>query len=422
MSKKPMGLTTKILVGMALGIIVGTILNQFYSVPFVKEVLSGYIFKMGSTVFLNLVKMTIVPLVFISITVGASQMGDVVKLGRVGGKILGLYVFTSIVALAIALPTAFIMRPGVGFDLSRFSEVIAKYKPPAKGPAILDTILRIIPDNPFAALTNMDMMQIIFYAIFLGVVITLLGDKVAGVKKLFIELNDIVLKIIGIVMKLSPYGVFFLAADSFVKLGFSAYKPLGMYMITVVVALTIHAVVVYGGALKFIAKCSPIQFLKNYFPAISLAFSTASSNATMAVSLDSAINRCGIDQKIASFSIPVGITINMDGSAISQGVATIFVAQAYGIPLDVSAIITIVIMCTLITIGSPGIPGASTLLLVVVWQQVGLPVEAVGMILGVDRILSMIRTMTNVSGDIVCGIIVAQSEGLFHRDIYERKK
>ena len=420
--KKPMGLTSKILIAMVLGIVLGTILNQFYNVPFLKDVLSGVIFKTGSTIFLNLVKMTIVPLVFVSITVGASQMGDVARLGRVGGKILGLYVVTSIIALSIALPTAFIMRPGVGFDLNNFSEVLSKYTPPKKGPAILDTILKIIPDNPFAALTNMDMMQIIFFALFLGVVITILGDKVAGVKKIFTELNEIVLKIIWIVMKLSPYGVFFLAADSFVKLGFNAYKPLGMYMITVVVALIIHAVVIYGGALKFIAKCSPIQFLKNYFPAISLAFSTASSNATLGVSLDSAINRCGIDQKIASFSIPVGITINMDGSAISQGVATIFVAQAYGIPLDITAIITIVIMCTLITIGSPGIPGASTLLLVVVWSQVGLPIEAVGMILGVDRILSMIRTMTNVSGDIVCGIIVAQSEGLFHRDIYEKKK
>lgn len=339
-------LTKKILYGMGMGIVLGIVLHQFVDSVFVQTYLIDFVFKLVSKGFVNAIQMLVVPLVLFSLVVGTSDMGDVAKLGRISGKIMGLYLITTAIALVISIAVGLFIKPGVGFDLSSYSETMANYV--AKEPVpIVDVLLGIISTNPFASLASGNMLQIIFIALLFGTAITILGSKVEKVKVLFAQMNDLTLQLIWMVMSFAPYGVFFLALDTFTKLGFAALAPLAMYMIASFIALFIHAILTYGGLLVFAVRVSPIQFFKNYADVLSVAFSTASSNATLPVTLDTVTNRCGVDSKITSFTIPLGCTVNMDGSAITQAMATIFIAQAYGITLGIPDIVTIVLIATL---------------------------------------------------------------------------
>ena len=410
-------LSAKILIGMAVGIVVGVVLNSFIDNPIVKNYIVGMIFNFGSSVFTNAIQMLVVPLVLFSLVVGTCDMGDVTKMGRVGVKTLALYLGSTALAIIISLTIGSIIQPGVGFNLSAYSEAIANYKPGTPTP-VVDVLIGIVPKNPVKALVNGDMLQIIFIALLMGVAISLMGDKVAGVKKFFIEMNELTLKLVFMVMNMAPIGVFCLAANTFAKMGFAAFKPLALYMIAAFTALFAHAFVSYGALIGLWVRVSPLRFLKNYADVIPVAFSTASSNAAMPVAMKAIVEKCGVDESISSFTIPLGTTVNMDGSAITQAMATIFIAGAYGVNLSVGDMVTVVVMSTLATVGAAGVPGASMITLAMVLKQVGLPAEAIGIILGVDRILSMTRTTLNVAGDGICTMIVAKSEGLFNKEVF----
>ena len=410
-------LSARILIGMALGIIVGVILNNFIGTPFVKDVIVGIIFNFGSTVFTNAIQMLVVPLVLFSLVVGTCDMGDVTKMGRIGIKTLLLYLGSTALAIIISLAIGSAIKPGVGFNLAAYSEEIANYTPGEPTP-VVDVLIGIVAKNPVKALVDGNMLQIIFIALLIGVAIALLGDKVPTVKKFFVEMNELTMRLVFIVMSFAPIGVFCLAANTFAKMGFAAFKPLALYMIAAFLALFAHAFVSYGSMLAAWVRVNPLRFLKNYADVISVAFSTASSNAAMPVAMKSIVEKCGVDESISSFTIPLGTTINMDGSAVTQAMATVFIAGAYGVSLTTGDLVTVVVMSTLATVGAAGVPGASMITLAMVLKQIGLPAEAIGIILGVDRILSMTRTTLNVSGDAICTMIVAKSEGLFNKDVF----
>ncbi len=416
-AKKKTSSAKKVIIGMILGVIVGVILNRFADVPFVDKYIVDILFAIGGGIFTNLIKMMVVPLVFFSLITGTSETGDITKLGRIGVKIMVIYLASTAVALIIALTTGLLLRPGVDLDLSQFSEMIANYTPKEPEP-LSETLLGIISTNPFKSLADGNMLQVLFVAILIGITITLLGKKADHARQLFAELNDITVRMVGIVMKYAPYGVFFITAKTFTTLGFSAFKPLGMYILTTIVALVIHVVLCYGSLLVFAARCNPLHFIRNFSRAITMAFSTASSNATLPVALED-IKRCGVDPKVSSFTLPLGATVNMDGSAITQAVATVFIAQAFGMELTFGTLATIVLIATLSTVGNVGVPSASMVTLAMVFTQVGLPAEAIGIIVGVDYILSMIRTTLNVSGDAICTMVVAKSEGMFNKEVFD---
>lgn len=416
-AKKKVSSAKKVIIGMILGAIVGVILNRFAEVPFVDKYIVDILFAIGGGIFTNLIKMMVVPLVFFSLITGTSETGDITKLGRIGVKTMAIYLASTAVALIIALTTGLLLRPGVDLDLSQFSEMIANYTPKESVP-LSETLLGIISTNPFESLAKGNMLQVLFVAILVGITITLLGDKARHVRQVFAELNDITVRMVGIVMKYAPCGVFFITAKTFTTLGFSAFKPLGMYILTTIVALIIHVVLCYGGLLVFAARCNPLHFIRNFSRAITMAFSTASSNATLPVALED-IKRCGVDPRVSSFTLPLGATVNMDGSAITQAVATVFIAQAFGMELTLGTLATIVLIATLSTVGNVGVPSASMVTLAMVFTQVGLPAEAIGIIIGVDYILSMIRTTLNVSGDAICTMVVAKSEGMFDKAVFD---
>ena len=416
-AKKKTSSAKKVIIGMILGVIVGVILNRFADVPFVDKYIVDILFAIGGGIFTNLIKMMVVPLVFFSLITGTSETGDITKLGRIGVKIMVIYLASTAIALIIALTTGLLLRPGVDLDLSQFSEMIANYTPKEPAP-LSETLLGIISTNPFKSLADGNMLQVLFVAILIGITITLLGKKADHARQLFAELNDITVRMVGIVMKYAPYGVFFITAKTFTTLGFSAFKPLGMYILTTIVALVIHVVLCYGSLLVFAVRCNPLHFIRNFSRAITMAFSTASSNATLPVALED-IKRCGVDPKVSSFTLPLGATVNMDGSAITQAVATVFIAQAFGMELTFGTLATIVLIATLSTVGNVGVPSASMVTLAMVFTQVGLPAEAIGIIVGVDYVLSMIRTTLNVSGDAICTMVVAKSEGMFNKEVFD---
>lgn len=262
------------------------------------------------------------------------------------------------------------------------------------------------------------MLQIIIFALFTGTAMTLLGDKAAKVKAIFEELNEIVLKMVMMVMKMAPYGVFALVAKTMATFGFDAVGSLAAYMLCVIGGLLLHALLTYQGLLFATTGLNPIKFYKNFFPAIAVAFSTSSSNATLPVTIETVEERLGVNKELASFTLPLGATINMDGTAIMQGVATVFIAQLYGIDLGIADFLTVILTATLASIGTAGVPGVGLIMLSMVLTQVGLPVEAIGLILGIDRILDMTRTAVNITGDAVCTLIVAKSENELDVDVY----
>ncbi|MDW7660624.1 MAG: dicarboxylate/amino acid:cation symporter [Bacillota bacterium] len=399
MKKKKMQLTTKILLGLVLGIIVGLLLQG------APDIAQTYIKPFG-TLFLNLIKMIIVPLVFSSLVVGAASIGDPKSLGRIGGKTLAYYLITTAFAVTIGLLLATVLQPGAGLSIPVDATAEA-----AEVPSIINTLLNMVPANPLKGLVDGNILQVIVFALFLGIGSTALPDNVSKpFISFFDSLAEIMYKITAFVMMLAPIGVFALIVPVVSSYGLDVLKPLSMVIFAVYVGCVIHAVLVYSSAVKIFAKMSPIRFFKGIAPAAVTAFSTSSSAGTLPVTIRSSRDNLGVSEKIASFVLPLGATINMDGTALYQGVCALFLAQVYGIDLSIGQMVTIIITATLGSIGTAGVPGAGFIMLTLVLQSVGLPLEGLVLIAGIDRILDMARTSVNVIGDASCAVVVAASE------------
>lgn len=403
---KKMTLTNKILLGLLLGFVFGLILNKIPGGYIKDTLLLGGVLHVVGNGFTSAIKMMVVPLVFVSLVAGASSMGDIKKLGRIGGKTMVFYLATTAIAIVISLILGNLLKPGAGLDMSSMmtSEVVI-----GESKSITDIILGIIPSNPIQSLANGDMLQVIFFAILIGIAINLVGKNAQPVKALFESANEICMKIVGIVMLFAPYGVFALVSTTFATTGTSAILVLLKYVLVVLLGLLIHITVVYGGLFKLFTKQKIKPFLNKFTRVAAVTFSTASSNASVPVSLE-VMEELGVGKSTRSFTIPMGATINMDGTAIMQGIASLFIAQIYGIELGINAMVTIVLTATLASIGTAGVPGVGMIMLSMVLQSVGLPLEGIGLIMGVERIIDMFRTTVNVMGDNVCTLIIANSE------------
>ena len=390
-------LSAAILIGLGLGILAGLALQR---VPWVA---STFLQPLGN-LFLNVVKMLIVPLVFSSIAVGACGLGDAKSVGRVGGKTIAFYLFTTALAVTVGLVAGnlFSIGRGLGLTAPESSE-------PAQDLDLADTLLNIAPTNPVAALAEGNMLQVIFFALVLGGGILAAGERGRPLFRGLEALADVMYEITGKVMYFSPVAVFALIAPVIAQHGLSVLADLLGVVALVYGACLVHALVVYSAAVAGLGRMSPLCFLKEAAPAILFAFSSASSAATLPFSL-AAAERLGASHPVRSFVLPLGATINMDGTAIYQGVCALFIANAYGIPLDLSQQLTIVLTCTLASIGTAGVPGAGTIMLSMVLTSVGLPVEGVSLVWGVDRILDMARTTLNITGDIACSVVVSRTE------------
>ena len=413
MSKKS-NLTKKIFISMFIGALFGIIIQRINS-DFIKDtILLNGIVKVLSSLFMASIKMMVVPLVFISLTCGAASIEDITKLGKIGGKTLIFYVSTTCIAITIGILLALIVKPGIGLNISN---LLVSQPNISQSKSFVDIIIGIVPTNPFQSLVNGDMLQIIVFSILLGISISLVGEKAQIVKKAFESLNEVVMKIVQIIMSFAPIGIFALMTNTFATIGFNAMIPLLKYMFVILLALLIHSVFIYGGLFKIFTKLSIKPFLKKFSKPASIVFSTSSSNAALPVTID-AVNEMGVDNSITSFTIPLGATINMDGTAIMQGVATIFIAQVYNIELGLPAILTIILTATLASIGTAGVPGVGMIMLSMVLQSVGLPIEGIGLIIGIDRILDMCRSTVNTMGDCICTIIISKSENYFDEKKY----
>ncbi|MDB9977339.1 dicarboxylate/amino acid:cation symporter [Porticoccaceae bacterium] len=412
-----MQLSSKILSGMVLGIILGLVLNALGGADPEQTPLIAWfvdnIFDVIGKVFVISLKLLVVPLVFFSLVCGSASMGEDVKMGQVALKTIGLYLVTTAIAVSLALTIANIVDPGVGINTAEAANYIAK---PA--PSFKDVFIGIFPSNPFQAMVEGNMLQVIVFAILVGVAILQAGDSGKTVLRGCQMISDVIMRMVAILMHLAPYGVFCLLAKLFTSQGFSAIINLALYFGTIVFVLFLHASVVYTSIFALLTRLNPLTLFKNMRPALLFAFSTSSSNATMPITLNVARTRVGAHNSIASFTIPLGATVNMDGTAIMQGIATVFIAQAYGLDLTMSEYLAVVATATLASIGTAGVPGVGLITLAMVLQQVGLPVEGIGLIIGVDRLLDMMRTVVNVSGDGMVTAVVADSEGLLDREMF----
>ena len=416
---KKIGLTTKIFIALIAGAIFGIILCYLVPSGHVRDdiIVEGILYVIGQG-FIRLMKMLVVPLVFCSLVCGSMAIGDTKKLGTVGVRTLIFYLFTTALAITVALTVGNIIDPGIGLDMSAIKTNAADVAQ-MEATSLTDTLLNIIPDNPVNSLASGSMLQIIVFALIIGVILAKLGDRAETVSNFFGQFNDIMMEMTMMVMSLAPVGVFCLISRTFANIGFSAFLPLGKYMIGVLLALAIQCLVVYLGLLKVFTGLNPIKFIKNFFPVMAFAFSTATSNATIPLSIDTLAKKMGVSKKISSFTIPLGATINMDGTAIMQGVAVVFAAQAFGIHLTMTDYITVIGTATLASIGTAGVPSVGLVTLTMVFNSVGLPVEAIGLIMGIDRILDMTRTAVNITGDAVCTTIVAHQNKAIDRSIFE---
>lgn len=396
MQKKKLNLSIKILIGLALGILVGLFIPQDFANTFIKPF---------GTLFLNLIKMVVVPLVFSSIVVGTCGLNDAKALGRLGGKTILFYLCTTALAVTIGLLAAniFPVGRGLAFEMEAVGEV--------QGTNIAQTFLNIVPTNPIKAMAEGEMLQIIFFAIALGISVLLCGEKGKPLYQCIDALAEAMYALTSGIMRLAPFAVFALVIPVVATNGPEILLPMLGVILTVYAACLFHMAAVYSATVGGIARINPIRFFKEAAPAMIFAFSSASSAAAIPFSMEASA-RLGVPSSVRSFILPLGATINMDGTAIYQGVCALFVANAYGVTLTLGQQLTIILTCTLASIGTAGVPGAGAVMLTMVLSSVGLPAEglAMGMVLGIDRILDMARTTVNITGDIACTVVVAASE------------
>lgn len=413
---KNMGLTGKILVAMALGIVLGLFLN--YSGlnaegGFINTYLVNGLFGIIGKLFVNSLKMLVVPLVLISLICGVCGIGDIRLLGRIGSKTFFMYMLTTALAIATAIGLGSLFGIGKGMNIARDATFDAPEAPP-----LIDVFSNIIPANPISAMANGDMLSIIFFAILIGISILMVGKPAKGLVQSLELINEVILKMVTIIMNLAPYGVFALLVKAMSELGIDLIFSLLGYVAVLVGALAFHFFITMMIILKVFSGLSIKTFLAKMREVQIFAFSTSSSNATIPVTLRTVTKRMGVNNSVASFTVPFGATINMDGTAIMQGTATIFIANIYGISLGISGYLTVILMSVLASIGTAGVPGVGLIMLSMVFAQVGLPIEGIGLILGVDRLLDMLRTAVNVGGDAAVTAIVAKSEDKMDLAVY----
>ena len=410
-------LTRNILLGMTLGIIVGIVFNQIGPTkPGVAFFVTDF-FPLIGRIFVKSLQLLVVPLVLLSLICGTAALDDVRRLGRIGAKTVAFYLATTAIAIAVAIILGVIFQPGAGFNLTYESDFSVSEQPP-----LTQVILDVFPSNPFQAMAEGNMLQVIVFAILFGIATCLAGAPGKRVLAIAEDLNAIVLKLVTILLLAAPIGVFALIARTFAQEGFTAILALGKYFFLVLGALLLHMFVTYGVIFKVFTKLSPMQLNRKMRKVQLFAFSTASSNATIPLSLETCEKGLGVKPSIASFTIPLGATINMDGTAIMQGVATVFISQALGIDIGLQGYLMVIVTATLASIGTAGVPGVGLIMLAMVFQQVGLPVAAIGVIYGVDRLLDMVRTSVNITGDAVVSVIVAKSEGEFDQAVFDAKE
>jgi len=393
----------KILIGMILGITVGLIFGE-----------DAAVLKPIGSLFVNTIKMLIVPLVFCSIIVGITSMQDTSKMGRIGLKAVVFYLTSTAVAITIGLFLGDILQPGAGLGLVAQQAEVAK-----EVPSLADTLVALVPTNPVNALAQGHILQIIVFAVALGISLTLIGEKGAPAIAIFESLAEAMYKLTDLVMKLAPYGVFALMAWVAGKFGLALLLPLIKVIGAVYFGSILHVLGVYSALILFVSKLTPVQYFNGIIDAQVVAFTSTSSAGTLPVSMKCARENLGVSKGVSSFVLPLGTTINMDGTALYQGVTTLFVAQAFGIDLGMPEYITIILTATLASIGTAGVPGAGLIMLTLVLTTVGLPVEGVALIAGIDRILDMARTTVNISGDIAASVVIAKSENELDEEIYK---
>lgn len=426
MSKiRSMSLTTRIMIGMALGVAVGFIFQAIlageddYLIPLglfslpIKAFFVDGIFHVGGQIFIASLKMLVVPLVFVSLVCGTCSLSDPKKLGRLGGKSIGLYLLTTAIAITVAITLALLFSPGEGISLPSNATYDAK-----EAPTLARVIIDMFPTNPFEAMAKGNMLQVIVFALLFGVAMALSGKTGKRVASVFEDLNTVILKLVTLLMNIAPYGVFFLMAKLFTTIELNLIVSLAKYFGVVVLALLLHAFVNYTLPLKILTGLNPLIFLAKMKHTCLFAFSTSSSSATMPITLETATKKLGANNSVASFTIPLGATINMDGTAIMQGVATVFIAQVFSVDLTISDYLMVILTATLASVGTAGVPGVGLIMLAMVLNQVGLPVEGIAIIIGVDRLLDMTRTAVNVTGDCMVTCVVAKSEGELDESIF----
>ena len=400
-------ITEKILIAFIFGIVFGIILNLFKEYSFtLYNIVTDNILSTGGEIFLRALKMLVVPIVFCSLICGICNLKDFTSLGRISIKTISFYIFTTSVAISIAILLASIINPGESFK----SQIITNEIEINKAPKISEILINIIPLNPFESLVKGNMLQVIFFALLIGSAISISKSKGKSTNDFFISLNEVILQALQIVMIFAPYGIFCLISNTFATQGLEMILELGKYFFTVVIVLFIHMFLIYGSLIKILSKISPIYFFKNIKECIFFAFSTSSSSATIPITLRNVTENLKVKKKVASFTIPLGSTINMDGTAIMQGVATVFIANIYGQNLFLVDYLTIILTATLASIGTAGVPGVGLIMLGMVLTQVGLPLEGIAIVMGVDRLLDMLRTSVNVSGDATISYLIDQSE------------
>ncbi len=424
--KNKLSLTARIFVGMVAGIAIGSAIRAsfdgsgdlvfvLFDMAFsINELLvDGLFFALGQ-IFIASLKMLVAPLVFVSLVCGVNGLSDPAKLGRLGGKSVLLYIGTTGIAISTAIFFALLISPGEGVSLVADSQYIAN-----QPPSLAQVIINIFPDNPFDAMAKGNMLQVIVFALLFGISMALAGKSGERVGELFIDLNDIILKLVTILMNLAPYGVFALMAKLFATIGVDTISSLLKYFVLVLFVLAVHALVTYPILLKLLSGLNPWMLIKKVREPAIFAFSTASSSATLPVTLETARRKLGVNNSVASFTLPLGSNINMDGTAIMQGVATVFIAQVYGVDLTLTDYLLVVVTATLASIGTAGVPGVGLIMLAMVLEQVKLPVEGIALIIGVDRLLDMTRTAVNVTGDCMVSCIVAKSEDELDLQVYQ---
>lgn len=416
-TKKNLSLSTIIFIALLTGAVFGILIHYFIPEGYFRDtiLINGILYVLGNG-FIRLMQMLVVPLVFCSLVCGAMAIGDTKTLGTVGVKTIIFYLITTALAVCLALSVASLINPGLGMH-----ETVSDTSAAVETTTInfADTLLNIIPKNIFNSLANGDMLPVIVFALFTGILLASMGNRVSTVANFFSQFNDIMMEMTTAVMKVAPVGVFCLIAKTFAGIGFDAFVPMLKYMGSVILALALQCFVVYQVLLFLFTRLNPVRFIRKFFPVMTFAFSTSTSNATIPLSIDTLFKKIGVSKRISSFTIPLGATINMDGTSIMQGVAVIFIAQAYGIDLTPSALATVVATATVASIGTAGVPSVGLVTLSMVLTSVGLPTEGIALIMGIDRILDMLRTAVNITGDAVCTTIIARQQGAFKKEVFD---
>lgn len=418
-TKKKIGLSTQIFIALLIGALFGVVIHYWIPSSYIKDtvIVEGVLYVVGQG-FIRLMQMLVVPLVFCSLICGSMAIGDTKTLGKVGVKTIGFYLVTTALAVCVALGSALLINPGRGLDMDAVQK--GTVSSATETTSLVDTLLNIIPKNPIQSMANGDMLPIIVFALFVGIMLAKLGTRGSVVANFFSQFNDVMMEMTMAIMKVAPIGVFCLIARTFATVGFSAFAPMLKYMGNVTLALAIQCLIVYQILLFVFTRLNPLKFIKKFLPVMGFAFSTATSNATIPMSIDTLSKKMGVSKQISSFTIPLGATINMDGTSIMQGVAVVFIAQAYGIPLTMGNLATVVVTATLASIGTAGVPSVGLVTLAMVLNSVGLPTEGIALIMGIDRILDMIRTAVNITGDAVCTTIVCHQEGSLNREVFNK--